>query len=236
MPTMVKIGQRPRWKQVLCLECMAFTHKRNIALEGYQVLAGILTFPFWIWAVLIFYLWKSGGNPRDLLGQYRRWELAPYGGIAVGKKNRATRSRWHWIDRWLERRKKTLDKRPPKGTMAAGSESPLVRLPAEIRQQIFLYVVRPAPEMMICSLRGRDKREGRLAAVLPDVWLNSLCPGFKGPQQWKDASSTLRFKWPQQWKDLPSNLRGRHKDFSSHVDGSDVCRGLLALGRTCHSM
>lgn len=158
---MTKIGTRPRWKRILYLECIAFTHKRHIAIEGYAVLTlGILLSPLWVPCLGSLYLmgviFQALRWPGQFLTERR---TAPYGGIDIAEENKAAR-RWSWFG--PGRRMSLSPPARPRDIEEGGEEmSLLLRLPVEIRLEVFSYLVCPDKKLTICSM----KEQRRLVAV-----------------------------------------------------------------------
>lgn len=167
---MVRLGERPRWKRILYLEFMAVDMKKTIMMEGYVVLLLGLTSPIWCWIFLPFGVRFARDWLRHHIEMKRR---APYGGIDIAEYNTA-RPVWSWV-----RRMKTLDR--PSSSNMLQAESPLSRLPEEIRREIFLHLVRPAEELTICSL----KKERRLIALPTYVWDGAYDDGTGRRQGWE---------------------------------------------------
>lgn len=158
---MVRKGERPLWKRILYLERIAVVHKRHIVLEGYVFLLLGLTLP--IWGMVVAVPLGAMVGWQILRSEIRRVRQAPYGGLRIGKQNATARKQG-----WLKRRRSLsrVSSRRPQHVDMDLTESRLLALPEEIRRQIFLYLVRPAEELTICSLGHQQ----RLVAVPTYVW------------------------------------------------------------------
>ena len=201
---MVRIGERPRWKRILYLEFMAIEYKREIMIEGYTLLGLGLTFPVWCWYFLpsgVKLAREWGSQQREL---HRR---KPYAGINIAESNTA-RPRWGWMKR---RGSLSQTTSPPEVKMEL-SESPLLRLPEEIRREIFLYLVRPAHELTICSM----KKEKRLVALPTQVWLDAYADAVGRRKNWETLLKFLNSsKTPDDSGDQPY-----------------TCKDMLSLAKT----
>lgn len=148
---------RPRWRRIVCLDCIAIYYKHEIMVPGWAVVFGILTFPLWCWF----------GLPTGL--RYLRFKVDSYSrsfhaGLSISEKNTARPVSWRLTPRFLCR--DIMSKKPSRLSRENEvHQSRLLGLPYEIRRQIWLEVLHPANELFI----KHDPKNARFYAVHEDV-------------------------------------------------------------------
>lgn len=174
---MVRVGTRPRWQRILFLECICVDYKREIAIEGYMVVVLVLTFPIWCW----YFLPSALGFLRQTV---RRWieerRRRPFGGLNIAKKNAVRREDGLG---WFRGGRRSLSPNVTPIEQAHGhavTESPLLRLPEELRREIFLHLVRPEDEITICQF---DKQR-TLVAMPTFIWKHAHVDAREPGERW----------------------------------------------------
>ncbi|KAF2774325.1 hypothetical protein EJ03DRAFT_370417 [Teratosphaeria nubilosa] len=166
------VGQRPRWRQIVCLDCIAITglKSKQIVVPGWAVIGLLIISPL---LILYYSPWLAKAtwcSRRDAIrSRWRRWEADRFGGLYIRKRNAATR---HW---WPQRRK-SLSGGPRLRVMRDETVHERIRchllsLPVEVRDQILTYVLNPAPGLLV----NYDWKHERLLAIpIPDSGIKTI--------------------------------------------------------------
>lgn len=194
---MVRIGTRPRWKRILYLECICVSYKREVAIEGYLVVILVLTVPIWSWYFLPSALGFARQTVRSWIEERRR---RPFGGVDVAERNAVRRKGGLG---WFQERRRSLSEdvtSTEETDGQAATENPLLSLPEEIRREIFLQVVRPEDEIMICSF----KKQKTLVAVPTFIWNHGHVDARESGKRWMALqhflnNGTIRPGYPQEY-------------------------------------
>ncbi|KAH9826151.1 hypothetical protein Tdes44962_MAKER03668 [Teratosphaeria destructans] len=166
------IGPRPRWRQIVCLDCIAIRGREStqIVVPGWAVIALLIISPL----VILFYapwlakaIWCSSRNA--IRARWRRREADRFGGLYIYRRNAAAMP-------WWPQRRASLSEEPrvrleKGGTAPDGMKCHLLSLPVELRDPILTYVLRPAPGLLV----NYDwQRERLLAIAIPDSAIETI--------------------------------------------------------------
>lgn len=172
-----RVGARPRWKRILYLECVCVTYKREIAIEGYVVVVGLLTLPIWCW----YFLPSALGLARQAIkGELERRRRRPFGGVNIAERNAVRQGSALVWGRGRRRSLSCVDESRNEPRSHEAADSPLMRLPEEVRREIFLYLVRPEDELTICTFI----KQRRLVAVPTFGWRYAHVDARESGKRW----------------------------------------------------